>query len=375
MCAYCGHKTGSLPSASPTDSFELQSPNLSFQTCNHHLDLQALKDSDYPRYLRTLYGMVSQQISAIEEIEAILERKKASLVARVKEFVELNTPKLADCARAALGFQTNFARLSELKVAEPFTAWIRPDLASYFDGEKLVGWADKCLQNARKIQKKIQAFEREFFPEFLKQLDADATALDDACQSLKSRFAIHRRLLEADVMAADQSAHHQKTIEDIFEKLNADAKAFIREKSEKLNLLLKKTNTRLTQSIFLVTENVAELGADVKVLSVFEQMDAVVAQCIQEMTLRANFETVYRGLIALANSIAQKENERRTAFVGAWGERIPSQMFPDIRQHVKLINEDLLFKDGLSSRMGKSLLSADAEAQMRGVAEVVWGLV
>lgn len=375
LCAYCGHQTANVPSASPTDSFELQSPNLSFQTCNHQSDLQRLKETDYPLYLQTLFNMVGQQISSIEEIEAILEKKKAALVFRVKEFVEVNTPKLNGCAQAVLSFNNNWSNLQIITVPEPYTAWINPDLTSYFDKQKLVGWSDRCISHTFKIQKKIQSFEKEFFPEFLKQLEADGQALDDACKSLQSRFEIHRRLLDTHEMTQTHNTHHQKTIEDIFEKLNSDAKGFIKDKSDKLNSLLKKTNTKLTQSIFLMTENVTELANDVKIMTVFEQMEAIVASCIEEMTRRANFETVYHRLMSLTNQLAQKENEKRTVFVATWGEKIPSQMFPDIRQQVKLINEDIFFKEGLASKVGKSLLGSEQTSKLEGAAETVMGLV
>ncbi len=375
LCAYCGHQSHAAPSASPTDSFELQSPNLSFQACNHQVDLQRLKESDYPGYLQTLFLMVGQQISSIEEIEAILEKKKAALIHRVKEFVEINGPKLNACAQSALNFDANFSKLRTIRIEPPFTAWIHADLASYFDGQKLVSWSEKCMQNTLKIQKKIQTFEREFFPEFIRLLEADAVALDNACQSLRSRFEIHRRLMEADELSTTLNAHHQKTIEEIFEKLNGDAKAFIKEKSDKLNALLKKTNTKLSQSIFLVTENVTELVNDVKIIGVFEEMEEIVTRCIGEMTKRANFETVYQKMVTLLNEVTERENQRRTEFVAGWGEKIPSQMFPDIRQRVKLLNEELFFPDGLAAQVGTPLLSPEELNKFDQAAEVISGLV
>lgn len=373
ICAYCGHPSQGAKATSPTDSFELKSELMTFATCEHEEQLSQLKVKDYVSYLTTLFSMVKQQMKVIDEIEMIIVRKKADFLVRIRDFIEANSSALKASYDTANNFQKSFSKLKTIKIPSQFNRILKPNLEEYFEREKLTVWADKCLHNSVKIQRKISALEREFFPQFEQQLNDDTEALSADFKKIQSKYLIHKRLLEEDAKTLSESeTHHLRTVEEIVENLNKDARTLIQEKTNRLNLLLKKTNTKLSQSIFLLGENVKELTADTRLILVFEDMPSVAHNCLEEFKSRIRFETVYRKIVDILNELTRKENQRRAKFCAEWANKIPSHLFPEMTERAKELNNKLFFVNGFADRFSGESFSGEEEARMKNIKDQIF---
>lgn len=378
LCAYCGGFSTTSLAKSPTDSFELRSSNITFQKCSHDDKLSELKSQNSPQYIQTIHDMVSQQIKNLQEIEEILGKLKLMMANRIKSFCESNYQILSQCDSFASNFFVNFSRLKEIKIEPCFLGSINPNVQEYFDKEKLVVWAERCLKESQKVQKKVLALEKEFYPELEIQLKQELERYIPLTQTINSHYQLHKILFDS--MFAGRSTgsettpdhQHLKTIEEIFLTLNTEAKTLIQEKTEKINTILKKANTKLNQGIFLISENVKEIKDQAKVLSIFENMDTLVQKCLEELKFRSKFQYLYKKFLNILNKFSKKENKRRVEFINEYSAKIPSQIFPNIHELARQINIESLFKDVSREDIIQISVNEKEEAKMREVEEIIY---
>lgn len=350
ICAFCGLAISPPVLKYPSDIFELKSETFCFQQCEHESTTMPPQADSLRVHVQSIHEQIIQQLKSIEEFESILSIQKSLLLNHIRQFCQSNFDILKLCDKFSMDFPANFAKLKSIKVNSLFCQNFKPDIQDYFDKEQLFIWRDFCLKESQKIKKKVVVLDNEFYKDFENQLNLETENLKVPIQQIKNRFELQKLLfspfgrVSSAITSPESQNQHLGTIADLFGTLHNDLRQLIRQKTDKLKSILKKTNTRLNQSCFLISENVKELKNDSKIISVFDEMDVLIQECFTETKQRSKFHFYYFKILGLLNEFARNENTRRNNFVRKVETKIPAQIFPEIREMAKIINLELLFK-------------------------------
>ena len=351
ICGFCGISISPPVLKYTSDIIELKSETFCFQHCEHKSPPMPPEADSLRVYVQSIREQIIQQLKSIEEIESILSVQKSLLLNHIRQFCQSNFGILKLCDKFSIDFSANFARLKSIKVDSLFSQNFKPEIQDYFDKEQLFIWRDFCLKESQQIKKKVGVLENEFYKDFENQLNLETENLKVPIQQIKNRFELQKLLfspfgrVSSPITSSENQNQHLETIADLFGTLHNDVRQLVRQKSDKLKSILKKTSTRFNQSCFLISENVEELKNDSKIISVFDEMDVLIQECFHEAKQRSKFHFYYFKILGLLNQFARNENTRRNNFVRKVESKIPAQIFPEIRQMAKIINLELLFKD------------------------------
>ena len=372
-CGYCGNSICSPVSPRSDFTSDLATSQFIYNGCSHLLHPWDLNCAHPWQGLLVRKALVDSQLKSIERLEMYLLSKKHTLTSQLREFCSQNKLLLKGCQQVAENFDENFKRLLHIRVEPGFKEKFHPNLQAYFSKEDLTAWSKTCLKESTKLIRKLDSLEQNFTRDFSQEIDQLLNQISLLSHPLKNKLNLHEitfKAFERDIEKPETLLTKQehldalKTLHDIYQSLHVQAITTITAIVSDVSAFAKKTEASVSRNQYLLTNNIAEVSRDAKILAIFEDFDGTFAKCTEEVKQRAKFRFVYKRILQILNELTKTENARRSSFMQNYSRKIPSQIFPEIRKLSKEIvldkffegmDEELPIETALSQRLLESL--------------------
>lgn len=346
-CGYCGIKneerTAKMNEELSESKYNLVSSIYTYFECSHKVETYLSTFKDEFQQLKSMKVLIEKQLRSIEVLEGYFEKQKKIFIQKLSNYINNHEDSLENKSNLIANFQADFERIAKISIHTNSNLKLHQNLQDYFNKEELQTWSKKCGTKIKKIQKKISQLKEDFKEERVQQLYSNE--LGKRSQSSypdKDKLDLHDMnfavLEEAKLKGEEVNSAKIKTLQNFYKESHKNNLFYI----ECLYLSTVKTlgnvDKDLQRNKVLLNDIVEGLKNDFKVINVFSDFEATFGKCLEEIKERSRFSYIYKRLLNILNGIINQENKRRLKFLKKYSGKIPSQIFPNLKNLCKQIN-------------------------------------